>query len=392
MQGKHIIPISLVLFVVLLLLTITLNYLLSYSGLEEAVKSALDAQGVPPGSPATSQPVVVAGPAPAEPEPSLDSGPPPASMWKASSRVFLDPVFDNPAVGVVPGERIRVCSYNIENFADGYHDGPKRTTERQRRQAFFASEIIRKIEPDILMIQEIENARSLLWLNEYCGDTFSVGYITGFERSGQSVKLNLAVLSRLPIEQAVEIDFGELKFQNAPPRGLLRFTVALDDTRRFLCYVTHLKSNWGSAEKNQVKRRRGIEILQEDAERFVSDRTSHEWEIMIAGDMNVDPENERFLSDPSLDPLSDYVDLWRGRPISDRTTIPTRRGDPEFMFPPAAFDRVLVNSELIQNPWKITPLIALQEGVDTDDRHAEPGNSRRHVSDHYPVFADIMRN
>jgi len=392
MQEKRIIPISLVLFGVLLLLTITLNYLLSHHGLREAAKAALSARDAPADPPATSQPVAVESPVPEEPLPALDPGPPPAAVWKASTRVFLEPVIDNPEIAMVPGDRIRICTYNIENFADGYHDGPKRTTDRQRRQAFFASELIGKIDPDILIIQEIENERALRWLNEYCGESFSVGYITSFERNGQFVKLNLAVLSRFPIEQALEIDFGELDFQNSPPRGLLRFTVELEESRRLLCYVMHLKSNWGDARKNRAKRFHAVAVLREDADRFISDRASHAWEVLIAGDMNVDPENERFKSDPSLEPLVDYADLWRGRPISERVTIPTRHGEPDFTFPPAAFDRVLVSQELTRIPWKITPLVSLQEGVDTDDSQAEPGFYRRHVSDHYPVYVDILRN
>ncbi len=387
MQGKHLIPISLVFIGVLLSLTGMLYYLLEHSGLKEAVEAQPAAVSEP-------APVVTNSPAlaPAPPTAPENSGPSARDMWKAGAKIFLEPVIEAPDAAVELGEHVRVCSYNIENFADGYQDGPRRTTERQRRQAFFASEIIREIDPDILMIQEIENEQSLRWLNEYCNDRFSAGYITSFSRRGNRVKLNLAVLSRIPIDQAMELDFGEMDFQNPPPRGLLRFMVSLGGNRRLLCYVTHLKSNWGSPEKNEAKRRNAMRILRKDMEQFVAEQTDTDWEILIAGDMNVDPENERFRNDRTLNPFSDYVDLWHGRAISERTTIPTRHGNSDFVFPPAAFDRMLVSPDLTQIPWKMSPLVSYQQGVDTEDNSAEPGDSRRHVSDHYPVYGDILRS
>ncbi len=47
--------------------------------------------------------------------------------------------------------------------------------------------------------------------------------------------------------------------------------------------------------------------------------------------------------DPSLKPLSDWKDLWRGRPLAERTTLPTRYGDPKLEFPPACFDRLFAS-------------------------------------------------
>jgi len=115
------------------------------------------------------------------------------------------------------------------------------------------------------------------------------------------------------------------------------------------------------------------------------------WEIIVAGDMNVDPQTETFAQDTSLAALADWYDLWQNIPLPDRTTIPTRYGDPEREYPPAAFDRIIVSPALRRAPWLTTGAHVLQQGVDTNNIDTPTGHTSLHVSDHYPVYTDIIK-
>jgi hypothetical protein len=104
----------------------------------------------------------------------------------------------------------------------------------------------------------------------------------------------------------------------------------------------------------------------------------------------VDPDQEQFATDPSFSSLSGWVDLWRGRPVEERITLPTRVGDPTLLFPPATFDRFFVSASLQEPPWVAGRPYVLQQGVDTNNVLSLPGENG-HVSDHYPVYLDIVR-
>ena len=165
-----------------------------------------------------------------------------------------------------------------------------------------------------------------------------------------------------------------------------------------LAYNIHLKSNYGEAPRNQAQRGIALHHIAADivAETYQNALSSNATATVILGDTNVDPDTEQFAADPSLEPLAGaFADLWRGRPIEERTTIPTRQagetGDPLLVFPPAAFDRVFASKNLAANgPWRAAPPQAIQKGTDTANNLTQPGING-HVSDHHLVYVDLER-
>jgi endonuclease/exonuclease/phosphatase family metal-dependent hydrolase len=291
------------------------------------------------------------------------------------------------------GDGFRIASYNIANFTDGLEDREPRIPVHAENQAKAAAELVAEINPDILVIQEIENETSLQLLNHALPSPYPVAAITCIRGSPDwPEKLNLAVLSRLPIRGLRELDFSGLNGRASPPRGLLSFFVELEPGRNLLVYAVHLKSNFsGNRGANFAQRRNALRILRDDADKFLLTCSDSRWDVLVLGDMNTDPDMPDFARDPTLHPLADWVDLWRGRPISERETIPTRYGDPAQVFPPAAFDRFVVSKELTQSPWIAGAPGVLQKGVNTADVLAVPGADPDHASDHYPVYLDIRR-
>ncbi len=307
----------------------------------------------------------------------------------------LQPVAPVPeqAVGETP-QRIRLASYNIEHFSDAIDDGEHRTAERLLAQARGAAEIIGEASPDILLLQEIENARALLFLNEQLAHPYPYAYITRLKHaSGEKDKLNLAVLSRIPPRYVEEISFQKMTKPHRSTRGSLmaKFNLGYDFT--LMAYNIHLKSNYGEADVNRAQRSIALHQLAAHAAGETLANLPRKTGVVIAGDTNVDPERLQFADDPSLDALTgSYVDLWLGRPLEERITIPTREAGDEFLvFEGAAFDRVFVSKNMTADAqWTVGPAQVIQKGTATHNNTLSPGDDG-HVSDHYLVYVDIIR-
>ena len=289
------------------------------------------------------------------------------------------------------GDKLRIATYNIENFTDGFQDGPERSVKQARWQTRDAAKIINTFNPDILVLQEIENRVILNQLNLELEQPYGLGFVTQLMVNKHNpVKINLAVLSRVELKALRELEFSPLSGRGRPARGLLSFYVDLGDNHRLLVYVVHLKSNWGVRKRNIAQRHHAMQILRRDADYVMGRYPDFHWEVMVLGDMNVDPAAEQFADDPSLDPVKDWVDLWKGVPLKDRITIPTRYGDRTREHDPATFDRIIASQPLTEAPWKVGVPVSIQQGVHTEDVNALPGEED-HVSDHYPVYVDILR-
>ncbi len=283
-----------------------------------------------------------------------------------------------------------MASYNIENFTDAEGDGPDRTVDRRDEQARGAASLLDRIDADVVVFMEVENGGILGVLNQRLARPFPVGYATYFENAeGRPEKLNLGVMSRLALESVDELDFGRLQGPGKPTRGVLRVLIHLDEGRKLAVYAVHLKSNYGHRPRNMAKRRHAMQLVMDDALKLAVSQPGIQWEMLVVGDMNVDPELPEFARDPSLDPARDWLDLWRGRPQLERATVPTRVGDPAREFPPACFDRIVASPALGEAPWRAGSPQVLQEGV-SPLTSSIPGVDG-HISDHFPVWVDLTR-
>ncbi|MEM7390800.1 MAG: endonuclease/exonuclease/phosphatase family protein [Verrucomicrobiota bacterium] len=292
------------------------------------------------------------------------------------------------------GETIKVCTYNIQNLLDGINDPYYRTSLKTKRQTEGAARILSELNADIVFLQEIENHVILSRLNKLIEKPYPIAYITQFD---DSKKINVALLSRVPIHNVRELEFSRWGDPAKPPRGTLRAEVDLGKNRRLLAYGVHLKSNHGSHkspdehEKNIAKRVAALRIIKDDVDRIQEADPEVNYESIIVGDFNTDPDVERFASDPTIDVLESWKDLWRGFPLDERTTLAERQGDPELAWPSICFDRVVVSPGLTKAPWRADRPHVLQKGVDIANIYVHPGENDIHVSDHYPVYVELRR-
>ncbi len=284
--------------------------------------------------------------------------------------------------------RVRIGSYNIQDFFEG-RDGARRTWENARRQGRLAAVIIDSMDADVLVLQEIETAKMLNSLNAKLVEPYRYGYITQLiTAGGQRVRLNVAVLSRLPIREATEIDFGTLDGRGRPTRGLLRFVVDLDEQTPLLIYNVHLKANWGNRRRNLSQRYHALRLLDEDLAQ--QRERGFDGFVLVAGDFNFDPTRPEFRREPALSILRSYTDLWYGVPEEDRITIPTRAGVPSLVFPAVTFDRFYLQTPPEHDVWETTTPRVIYEGVNLEDNRMIAGEDETTASDHYPIYFDFI--
>ena len=293
-----------------------------------------------------------------------------------------------------PINRVRVATYNLEHFTDARGDGPERTPDLFNAHARGAAEIIAEANPDVLLLQEVENARALEYLNSQLEHPYDYAYLTDLRNSsGVREKLNLGLLSRLRPARARQLGFHALDGAGRPTRGTLSAAFDLGDGTSLLTYNLHLKSNFGEAPRNQAQRAIALHLIAADVVSESFRNLPSPTASLVLGDTNVDPDTEQFATDPSLEPLAgSFVDLWLGRSLEERTTIPTRHaGDTNLVFPPSAFDRVFASKNLAANgPWKVSAPRSIQKGTATHDNTLLPGVDG-HVTDHYLVYVDLIR-
>lgn len=291
---------------------------------------------------------------------------------------------------------LRVATYNLEHFTDARRDGPDRTPEAFMAQARGAAEIIAEANPDLLVLQEVENAHALLHLNSLLDQPYPWLFITRLPTTvGDREKLNLALLSRIRPEAVRQLAFAKLPSPGRPTRGTFSAEFFLPPDNHLLVYDLHLKSNFGEDAVNRTKRGFALHAIAADALSEALRNHPAQTATLILGDTNVDPETPQFADDPSLWPLQGgYTDLWLGRPLEERTTIPTRHaGDTNLVFPPSAFDRIFASKNLTEAPfhfgWKPAPPQAMQKGSATNDNTLQPGFGG-HVTDHYLTYTDLL--
>lgn len=148
-------------------------------------------------------------------------------------------------------EKIRVASYNVENYlvmdrmvsGRWQEDYPKPLKERR-----IIRSVINQTNPDILAIQEMGEAVYLqeLWgdLNRTKGTEFKYSaWLTGQE---EGEKRHLALLSKIPftqIDEPKDLSFKYFEGRRSPSRGLMEIEFKTGDTNWSL-FNLHLKSKW----------------------------------------------------------------------------------------------------------------------------------------------------
>lgn len=226
---------------------------------------------------------------------------------------------------------LRVVTWNLQWFPGGK---PGATKETQDHHIEIIREGVRKLDPDILMLEEVGSEGALAEMLKPLGDDWKIAIISRFNdgnfRSGQQV----AIAAKMPAESAWAEPWQ--KGWAGAPRGYA-YASFLIGGKRLAVYALHLKSNLGEPAMNTSKREDAMAQLLAHID-SKEQRVLPAVATIIAGDFNTDdPDSPAALSpgERSFHLMRKEGFFWAFEGIAhvDRITCPSKG-----RYPPASFD------------------------------------------------------
>ena len=266
--------------------------------------------------------------------------------------------------------RVRITTWNLEFFPNGSaHDA---APEVQAQRIAAAADLLRPINPDIILLQEVRDYEVCARLGEaITPGAYHVAICSAFKEPFQSGlgKQQVAILSKYQA-QAAWAERWKLMNGVDPPRGFAFawFKIGGQDIG---VYSVHLKSNLithGNREaetpKNMQKREVAIDQLMVHVRDMIGAKIPTINRLIIGGDFNTNQDQGMFAAEKTLSILTNagFQNVFRGLPLTERITHPANHG-----YPDATFDY------LFGKNFKIGKAFARP----TD------------ISDHWPVTCDF---
>jgi endonuclease/exonuclease/phosphatase family metal-dependent hydrolase len=249
--------------------------------------------------------------------------------------------------------RIRITTWNLEWFPNGSaHDA---TPEVQAQRIAAAANVLRPIDPDIILLQEVRDYEACARLGEAIAPgMYHVAICSAFKEPFQSGlgKQQVAILSKYQAQAAWAEPWKSMNGVD-PPRGFVFawFKIGNDEIG---VYSVHLKSNLiihGDKEaetaKNIQKREVAITQLLAHVSDVIGSTMPSIKSVVIGGDFNTNHDQEMFAAERTLDSLADagYRNGFEGLPLSERVTYSGTHG-----FPDATFDFIFAKGLTAPQP------------------------------------------
>lgn len=257
------------------------------------------------------------------------------------------------ALGAEPApQSLRVVTWNLQWFPGGRNGASK---EEQDKQIVQIRNEVRKLNPDILLLQEVGSAAALEETLKPLGPEWKVAIVSQFKDGNFISGQQVAIAARMPAE-AVWAEAWEKGWAGAP-RGYA-YASFLIGSKRIAVYCVHLKSNLGDPPVNTSKREDATEQLMAHV-KTGRERVPTPDAIIIGGDFNTDDPDTPAGQSPgerTFGMLRKAGFKWSfdGVPHADRITCPGKG-----RYPDACFDQMFTRG--LGNPISS---VALAEGSD----------------------------
>jgi len=261
--------------------------------------------------------------------------------------------------------KIRITTWNLEWFPNG---SPREASpEKQAQRIEAAADVLRKLDPDILLLQEMRDYDACARLGEAIHPgLYQVAICSAFKGGKQQE----AIVAKIPAQAAWSESWRSIEGID-PPRGFAFawFKIGNGDIG---VYSLHLKSNLvthGNTEietaQNIRKREVSIQQLLAHIHDIIGTSIPSIKGLVIGGDFNTNHDQAMFVAEKTLNTLTSaaYQSVFEGIPFEQRITHPGSHG-----FPDATFDYLFGKNVRI----------------------GKPVMTQTNVSDHLPVTCDVV--
>jgi endonuclease/exonuclease/phosphatase family metal-dependent hydrolase len=255
--------------------------------------------------------------------------------------------------GASGAQTIRCSTWNLEWFPNGSAKEAPAAQQYQRIKE--AADVLRPINPDIVLLQEVRDYDVCARLGEAIAPgIYHVAICSAFREPFQRGlgKQQVAILSKYQAQAAWAEPWKSMNGVD-PPRGFAFawFKIGNEDIG---VYSLHLKSNLithGDREaetaKNIRKREVAIAQLLTHVRDVIGTTMPTIKGVVIGGDFNTNHDQEMFAAERTLDSLTDsgYQSGFEALPLSQRVTHPGSHG-----FPDATFDFIFAKNLTASQP------------------------------------------
>jgi len=260
--------------------------------------------------------------------------------------------------------KFRITTWNLEWFPNG--SAREATQEKQAQRIKAAADVLKELNPDILLLQEVRDYDACNRL----ADTIQPGaYTVAICSAFKGGKQEEAILAKIPAQAAWSESWNSMEGID-PPRGFA-FAWFKIGNANIGVYSVHLKSNLvthgdpvAETAKNIRKREVAIDQLVTHVRDFIGAKIPAINRFIIGGDFNTNHDQAMFAAEKTLDTLSTGAlrSAFEKLPFEQRITHPGTHG-----FPDATFDYFFGKNVLM----------------------GKPIITRTHASDHLPVTCDV---
>jgi endonuclease/exonuclease/phosphatase family metal-dependent hydrolase len=251
------------------------------------------------------------------------------------------------SVSAQASEHIKVTTWNLEWFPNG---SPKQLpVEEQQKRIDAAAEVLKRINPDVLLLQEVSEWQACERLVAAIGkDSYQIA-VCSASKTGRQQQ---AILAKQPAIAAWSESWKVVDAVD-PARGFA-FAWLKFGSQDVGFYCVHLKSNLvmhGDKEAanklNIHKREMATEQLISHIKGTVSSGMPSIKTIVIGGDFNTNKDQELFQEERTFNNLRahGFQNSWDGIPLEKRITHPGGHG-----FPDCTFDYLFTMGVKMQPP------------------------------------------
>jgi len=293
---------------------------------------------------------------------------------------------------------LRIATWNVEWFFDadqGDNVSDLSKTQSAPSQSDWdwkldrVAEVINKIDPTIMALQEVENRRVVVELTKKLsskhGKKFRVAFIEGWDSFTEQ---DVAIIYRSGLvhyrchEQTKEM-FDSEKYYNLTKHLVAKFEWGEGDDKESLTMLTaHLRAQ---AKKEDLRKRQCLLIKQ-----WMNEHLKAGENVVALGDFNTEQSSGKVKNNSDFGMLlgrdtktegDDFFDLNEKLQPQYR---PTHIGGSEF-------DRIIVSRAMIENDKGMDLVVRNgRDGKQHFDAFYEVPKDDRDISDHYPVVADFL--